>query len=838
MSISNRFPKHGPGNKRLAIIGDCPSFEDVQGNEPFIGTSGRYLRFIVGSLNYSIEQCFIGNILQDPCTNPDLVSPSDYSYEQGFSQLKLDLEKFQPNCVLTLGKLPFRALNPDVCYYDRKGEPVIPLFSWRGSMFRSSLGWKALGTYHPSHVQRNFSDSPIFRFDVARAISQASDSTLTLPQRNYNTRPTISEFVAFAEDLLANPRPIGFDIEGICNNVGVTVLSMYTSPTVGISVPFFIEGNHYWSQDDETTVWWYLAKILSSPVIPKIVQNGLYELFVLAWSHRIIVVNIAEDTMHKHWELSPEFDRDLGMQVSLYTNEPYYKDDRETTDTERSLIYNAKDSACTFECSVVQDTLLAKQPKKLQDHYRFNINLIPALGYMSLRGVKLDQDRLAQHVATTKAEIEPLQKQIESTLGRSFNAKSNPDKQWLLYEYYNFEPYKRYGKTAKEVVLHKYYQKTKEPLLKSVIQLVNKRTRLSDLQKLTCDSDGRIRSTYDHTGTVTGRLASRASNSFAPFFTKTGILKWEQTGTNMQNQTKALRDCLVADEGFLFFQCDLEGADAWTVAADLAALGYPSMLDDLRAHIKPSKVLWAMQNVYFGEQDSRKRFEAVAAFNRLPREEIKKIVDSIVVPKGILADGRPADWQYISFKRVQHGTNYEGQAETIAELIFKDSDGLVEVPIKDVEFWQSLYKLRYNISARTNYIRGMLSTTGRIESAVGTIRKFNSIRNPRLIEDSIIREAAAQEPQANTTGVCNQGLYNLWSDTENRKSNGGLFVEPLVQVHDALCGQFHEKHLKWAGQKIMSWMHYPLIIHGIPIDIPCDGKYGPNWLDTKYELQD
>jgi len=77
-----------------------------------------------------------------------------------------------------------------------------------------------------------------------------------------------------------------------------------------------------------------LARVLEDPNIPKILQNSLYDTFVLHWSYHIRVRNVVDDTMLKHWSLYAELKKSLALQTSIYTREPYYKFMRLQNETE------------------------------------------------------------------------------------------------------------------------------------------------------------------------------------------------------------------------------------------------------------------------------------------------------------------------------------------------------------------------------------------------------------------------------------------------------------------------------------------------------------------------
>ena len=170
--VPNHFPRFDNPSRRLAIVGEAPGAEEELIHQPFVGPSGKLLRFVLGSLNFTADACFLGNICQQRPPNND-IEQFDFNgpeIQSGLQQLTTDLATFRPNCVLALGRTAFRAFNPAVCYTGRDGSTVVPISNWRGSLFRSPIGdYKTLGCYHPAYIQRQYTDIGLFRFDVARA---------------------------------------------------------------------------------------------------------------------------------------------------------------------------------------------------------------------------------------------------------------------------------------------------------------------------------------------------------------------------------------------------------------------------------------------------------------------------------------------------------------------------------------------------------------------------------------------------------------------------------------------------------------------------------------------
>lgn len=846
--VPNQFPTNET-HLKLAIVGEAPGQEEDFLKRPFVGPSGRLLRHLLGTVNLTADHCFLGNVCQVKPPGNDI---SKFQWEgpeiqDGLGQLRHDLSKYQPNCTLVLGRTAFRGLGPS---FGSDADTKWDITSYRGSILVDNTSNvlpvnynKFIPSYHPAYILRSYGEKPFLKFDLARAKMEAAYPELRRLHRAISIRPSFEEVCTLLESLLDTKVPAGFDVEGWTDNVGITMLSIAVSPTVCTVIPFFIEGRHYWQEHEEVEVWRRLARWLSDPRCPKIVTNAFYELFILAWRHGIVIEGIVDDTMIKTWEIQPEFPKSLACQVSLYTKEPFYKDERTHESVDVNLTYNGKDSCCTKECNTAQEVQLARLPQS-HAHYRFNINLIPALGYIQLRGCRFDQARARDHIQNTRRDLDPLQATIDEQLVGpgveagvltrkrksdpwSFNVKSVDQKRWLLYNYFGYKEYSKHGDSTKEEVLLRYYAKHRDPLLKTVIEAIGKRTRISDIEKLVFDDDGRLRAGYNLVGTDTGRLSSQASNARVAFAGPKGRVDWVQSGTNLQNVTRELRDCFISDSpDHAFFQCDLTGADAWTVAADLAALGHSTMLDDLLAGIRPAKVLILMLQ----EVEAGRPAETI---NNLDRPTLKALTKALKFPDEKDSLGRQGDWKYLCAKRCQHGSNYGMEPDKLSATIFKDSEGTIDLTTKDAELYQRLYKIRYNPAARYNYIRSQLSRLGYLDSAAGTRRIFHSLRYPGDPDPEVVRQALSFEPQINTTYVCNKALGNLWYDNTNRTSRDSLFIEPLILIHDAIAGQFIRKHSDFAVASLKRWFHNPIKIHGIEVSIPFEGGYGTDWKNCK-----
>jgi len=410
---------------------------------------------------------------------------------------------------------------------------------------------------------------------------------------------------------------------------------------------------------------------------------------------------------------------------------------------------------------------------------------------MELRGIKYHESRAQEKIAKLAGEMNSLQALVnQANGGKPLNVKSPKQMvEFLKRKNLPVPTNRKTGRpTANYTALLSLAKKTGYRFLTQIIGLKTRGTRVQMLN-IRADDDGRIRCGYNVVGTDTGRLTCYTS--------PTG------SGYNLQTITEADRDNFLADEDYWFFQCDLSGADAWTVAAWGHNLGDPTMLEDLKAGIKVAKVIACMFR-FGGEVTS------------LPREELVKLTNQI----------EKTDPIYFASKCVQHGSNYGMGKILMSSIIFTQSEGAVNTSAADCQRLQDLYFRRYpGVKRWQTFVQTKVNNKAVFTSASGHQRKFAGAAG----DFGIFKQALANEPQENTTYATNLAALNLWEDEENHRADGSLIIEPLHQVHDALCGQFPKGVTNWAVDKIRGYFNNELIIAGVPITIPYEGAYGPSW---------
>lgn len=806
--VPNVFPRMEFETGRLAIIGEAPGEEEVKQGAPFVGSSGYILDKMLQAAQIPRAGCFVGNVCQvrPPGNIIEKFLWHGPEIQGGLEQLRKDLQTYQPNLCLLLGKTPLRAA---------LGVAHVSILDWRGSLFRCvdptspMFGFKCLASIHPAALLRMYDYKPLLRFDMQRAKEEMKSRELHLPKRNLRTFLSAYECIERLNNIKDGDL-IALDIEGGVTQ-GIKCVSFATDP-----LDVFIVAFTEMTLEEECMVIKAVAKVLTNPKIGKVLQNALYDQFVFAYLYGIVITNIVHDTMLSGWEIYPELPKALETQTSIWTREPYYKDQFDSNDKWKFYEYCCKDSAVTLEIALRHRTIFARDPAK-NAHFQFNMRMLKPLMYMELKGMRYDKELAIKRHAQACLEVEQVQSRINSRLvaatgqsGYTLNPDSPKQTCFALYDVLKLpvqhpkvgNAYDRTKRTADAGAMLKLAKATRDPICFDILSYRHWNDRRGVLE-LVPDKDNRSRSTYNGVGSKTGRVTAAK----AP----TG------NGMNLQTVTNDLRDLFLPDEGYHMFQCDLAGADGWTVAAECKSLGDPTMLDDYLYGLKPAKILALL-------------YKNGSRVNTWTRQQLKEASKEIS-EKG--AEG----WLYFACKRVQHGTNYLLGPETMSQQILEDSykkmGRPIDVPISECKKLQAHYLGRYyGVQYWQAKVKRQITTDGYLTAASGHVRRF--FGRP---DNTTFQAAVAQNPQANTTYATNTAILRLCDDPENVDDNGDWIIQPLHQVHDALVGQFPIGMERFASLKIPEWFCNPMTIAGVTLTIPFDGGYGPNWKECKIPFE-
>lgn len=899
--VPNLHPSIPPSTYRIALIGEAPGSDEEQQRRPFVGQSGRMLNDILSRQDVGIIRActFVGNVCQIRPPKND-ISAFDYDgpeIQSGLQVLQGDLDKFKPNLCVLLGKTALFAASG-----------LKNLGDWRGSFFVGTKppfnGIKCIATYHPAACLRNYEWTPLLRFDLSRAVVEGRTKEWLPPQRNLRVNLTFDELIYELTKVSEAKLLISCDIEGGVNSL--SCIGVATSPTRAFIVPFErLDRSPVWSLDEEIQIWKLVARIMANGEIPKVWQNGLYDRFVLQYSYNILVRNSLDDTMLKWWELYCELEKSLGFQCSILTNQPFYKADRKTTDQETFYKYCCTDACVTYEINQKLSPLLSSDQ---QSHYRFNNEALNFLLYAELRGIRYDQDTANIRLAEVQNKVANLQNQLDAiacNLGALQRIDFTQPKEEILKRVQELLCYKK-SPTHPKKGEEEGYEKVASILSQSsplneeecgTISIVcgltmnTKSTKFKDFLYGTCDlptqwkkdlktkelrpttdyesllklskahdhpalalsldlsrlrtraqmlaiksSNGRMYCSYNLVGSETGRVTS--SKSMLGGWGKLRVGANLQTipdDWDVEDQdsplAQGMRDLFLADEGCYLFKCDLKGADGWTIGAYMASLGDSTMLDDLKFGLKPAQI--------------------VAYILKHGATEIQHYANDRPKLKELVSEIKKDDWEYFVSKQGIWGTCYTMGPRKLAERVFIESEGKVNLSERQAKDFQAAIYVRYRVKLWQDWMLRHLqsqSYPAKLTASNGQTRRFFGRNSEKNCE--ILGEALAHLPQVYTTYATLKAARRLWTDVDNlqepisystsQSSNQSVFdairrtrkrlrIEPLHQVHDELLCQARISDTPWAIDKLKSYFDNPIQIANQTITIPFDGAYGTAW---------
>lgn len=720
----------------------------------------RYL----AAVNIAREDVFVTNVVHERPPNNKFESflkprPS-LALMQGIIQLKKDIESIRPNLVLAFGDVPLRFLTNKHS-----------ITKYRGSILESTLvkGQKVVATFHPAAVFRatDLQIKTLIQLDMKRVAEEVLTSEINLPQRDIRIWPAGAEWI----EEMYNAEWLSVDIEGTVD--GIDCVGFSDRPGRAISIPLNLPGA------DQA-----IRRLLASPA-KKCGQNfGQYDLTVLEdlgyevtnfrweimYSHHALLMESAgggdevKDLRGKQ-KTSSVFRKGLGFQVSIYTREPYYKDDgklwkRLDTLTPAELKdfrnYNGKDAACTGEIRAVHE----KQLDEFGMRHAFDheMAILPLCRQMGRQGIKIDLDQRAAFKKQFDGELINLQNFLDKSAGGALNVKSAPDMHKLLYETLKL-PVKLHRKTkrptADKDAIIDLAAKYAHPVLMTILEIRKRRDLLERYIDAQVDADGRMRCLFDPSGTRTGRLASR-TNIYG-------------SGTNLQNIPPKLRKMFIADPGKVLFYVDLSQAEVRVVAYLARCESLIELFESGRDIHKENAIR------FFGHYDEEKR---------------------------------------VSVKRIVHGSNYGEGPPRIVTVAAADG---IKLDIREVAKGQEAYFMLYPEIKEVwwNDVRQALRWRI-LTTPLGWKRQFYG----RWDNVSFFNEAVAFQPQ------CTVGILGEIGMLAASRVPG---AEILLNQHDAVVGQCDEAKASRVVPAVQAAMEIPIEIYGRTLTIPSDAKVGKNW---------
>jgi len=569
-------PGHGPIGAKLMILGESPSYVEVEQGKPFVGPSGRELDRLLKDANIPREACWITNVCKYyvPGSEEKKIPFSVRARNAGIdlneqlTALQNEINSIKPNCILALGGTALWALSGQKKISDYRGSIMV------------GMGRKFVATYHPAHLLyasdsevKGYWNRQIMIFDFRRAYQESLTDELSLPSRNLQICRDSHQLAEFIERYKGITRP-AVDIEagGTCIPI---CIGISFNPREGITVPLWNrDGISNIPDSDLTSCWILLNEILANNDI--VGQNFKYD------QDKIVrlgftIKSLASDTMLKAFAINPELPKGLAFNTSIYTREPFYKNEgMYEGKIEDLLIGCARDACVTKEIDLAMDSDLDEIGQR--DFYeKFLMELHPLYLEMENVGFRIDEKKRDELVRKYIEWDERLKYELFHLTGDDLNVNSWKQVANLLFGVYNLPV--RTGTGEEELTALLNSPKVKDETHRKAIELIleHRRVRktISTYLMALPDYDGRMRTTY-YLCLETGRTSTGQQDPpIRPSIEvkdEHGKKKKKVMGTAFQTMTKHgdigqdIRQQYIPDEGEVFLQVDSSKAEARVVA--------------------------------------------------------------------------------------------------------------------------------------------------------------------------------------------------------------------------------------------------------------------------------
>ncbi|MGB2896570.1 MAG: DNA polymerase I [Anaerolineales bacterium] len=273
-----------------------------------------------------------------------------------------------------------------------------------------------------------------------------------------------------------------------------------------------------------------LSESLTDTKIPKIGHNLKYDFIILA-RHGLTVEPLVFDTMIAEWLCDPA-SRNLGLKnlawVRLGVQMTEIQDLIGSGRGQKSMAdvpiaevapYAIADAEiCLRLMPQLKSELVEKDQMSVFEEVE--MPFIPILADMELAGISLDTDFLAELSQNMGGKLETLEQRIYEIVGHGFNINSTQQLSTVLFEELGLEPPGRSRRTASG-----HYSTAAAVLdelreVHPIIELILEQREITKLKSTYADSfpqqvnpeTKRVHTSFNQTGSVTGRLASSSPN--------------------------------------------------------------------------------------------------------------------------------------------------------------------------------------------------------------------------------------------------------------------------------------------------------------------------------------
>jgi len=588
--MPNYVPGMGNRDATLMFVGEAPGAAEDYLQEPFVGKTGDLLWEICREIGIDKRELYITNVIKQrpPDNKLKRLSEIGVTIDESINQLWDEINAIRPNCIVAFGNLALKAVAG-------KGNGFAGIMKWRGSILKSThLDYKVVPTIHPAallHSDAELTDDiphgkkkgpvkysfrHILKLDLIRAKNESTFKHYDVPQRVIEKARDSVQLGRFL-DTYKDKHLVSVDIE-VYRSIPFCI-GLAFNEWHAVSVPLldvFSWQNQEGVQEHQLAeMWIQIAELLNNPQMQVIGQNFKFDQRQLARVCGIKIHKLHCDTSLLAHALHPEFPKALDFTTSIYTKEPYYKEEGKEFNwkkdkIDRILNYNGRDACVTFE--VYQEML--KDAREIVvpgftdwvDEFIFGHQMKLHDFYYDLEdvGFKINEDKRKELILLYQKKIDDAQAELNMLAGWEVNVNSKPKCAVLVYNQLKLP--QRKGTSEEVLVALMANTKKLGPSARRILELIlTIRRLLMTKQKIgsRTDFDGRMRTVYTVCGTETGRSSTKIQKPpVRPF--KMGMPF--QTLTKHGEIGTEVREMFVADDGYVIVEIDMSQAEARIVA--------------------------------------------------------------------------------------------------------------------------------------------------------------------------------------------------------------------------------------------------------------------------------
>lgn len=781
----------GPIEPDLMVIGEAPGKNENEQGIPFVGASGEILNDCLQQAGVRRSEVYITNVCkyQPPMNDLRKLHLIDVRLEEQADWMwENEISKLKPKCILAVGDT---ALEYTTGYSG--------ILNYRGSILLAKDGMtKVVPTIHPAALLNRYEEGKqiggleytylkLIEHDIARAVEESKTKSLSLPDRQIDVCHSSLELYRFFERYKLLDKAT-VDIESI-NCVPVCIGFAY-SKSHALSIPLLRKiGSHSLTDmgDNELDECWRTIdrELRRLKLIGQNIKYDEFKLNLIGFE----LPNIYSDTLIKTRVIFPELpDKRLHVQSSIWTREPYYKEEGKEFKLGKQkidslLLYNARDCAVTYEVDEEQEHDLNEMAERFQvplKEYYYNYMMRKHKFYLKMEnnGFNLDIARKKELAKKYTDMAKVVHDRVLELVGHEVNVNSYPQMFNLLYKEMKLKYMKR-NPTSEDTIVQLLGSHAKTPekkaILTNILEERRIRTQKSRNINFNPDYDGRCKSSFNISATETCR--SSTSILKKPVRPKKIGLAFH-TISKHGRLAKDIRSMFIPDKGTVFLSADSSQAEARVVAV---------LSED-----------WELLEAFDKVDIHRRTAGLIFGYTQKLILDTKPI--SVV---DILEKDGP---ERFCGKKTRHAGNYlMGKNRFMVE--FNTDAQKYDIPMSISE-WRAgeMLELFHNASPRIKQkfhrdIRECIESTRTLIDPFGGVRIFNG-----RMDEEIFKEGFANIPQRTVAHIVQGAALKI--DDELNGDNEFLW---LSESHDSLTMQVPENN--WEPYARLMKKHFE-----VPVD--------------------